>query len=77
MAHPLSRFAGQRDDVPFEAVARLALRWGHAELEIAHWGDHLDVQQKLWGNGYVAGKQATHRTQLTQLPALDGIRDDG
>ena len=38
-------FTGQWADLPFEEVCRLASEWGYDGLEIACWGDHLDVDR--------------------------------
>jgi sugar phosphate isomerase/epimerase len=43
MIRPFTLFTGQWTDLPFEEVARLASSWGYDGLEIASWGDHLDV----------------------------------
>ena len=43
MARPITLFTGQWADLPFEEVCRLAAEWGYDGLEIACWGDHLDV----------------------------------
>ena len=40
---PVTLFTGQWADLPFEEVCRLASQWGYDGLEIACWGDHLDV----------------------------------
>jgi len=45
MTRPITLFTGQWADLPFEEVARLAGEWGYDGLEIASWGDHLDVQR--------------------------------
>lgn len=45
MARPITLFTGQWADLPFEEVARLAGEWGFDGLEIACWGDHLDVSR--------------------------------
>src|SRR5690606_25878951 len=45
MARPITLFTGQWADLPFEEVARLAGGWGYDGLEIACWGDHLDVSR--------------------------------
>jgi len=45
MARPITLFTGQWADLPFEEVARLAGEWGYDGLEIACWGDHLDVSR--------------------------------
>jgi len=45
MPRPITLFTGQWADLPFEEVARLAGGWGYDGLEIACWGDHLDVSR--------------------------------
>ena len=45
MSRPITLFTGQWADLPFEEVARLAGEWGYDGLEIACWGDHLDVSR--------------------------------
>jgi sugar phosphate isomerase/epimerase len=57
MARPVTLFTGQWADLPFEEVARLAGEWGYDGLEIACWGDHLDVSR--WDDAeYIAGRKA-------------------
>lgn len=56
MARPITLFTGQWADLPFEEVARLAGEWGYDGLEIASWGDHLDVSR--WDDAeYVQGRK--------------------
>jgi len=45
MSRPITLFTGQWADLPFDEVARLAGEWGYDGLEIACWGDHLDVSR--------------------------------
>ncbi|AZS37474.1 hypothetical protein CVS47_02111 [Microbacterium lemovicicum] len=45
MTRPITLFTGQWADLPFEEVARLAGEWGYDGLEIACWGDHIDVSR--------------------------------
>ncbi|WP_194396816.1 sugar phosphate isomerase/epimerase family protein [Microbacterium atlanticum] len=45
MPRPITLFTGQWADLPFEEVARLAGEWGFDGLEIACWGDHIDVSR--------------------------------
>jgi len=55
VARPVTLFTGQWADLPFEEVARLAGEWGYDGLEIACWGDHLDVSR--WDDQeYVASR---------------------
>ena len=53
MARPVTLFTGQWADLPFEEVARLASEWGYDGLEIACWGDHLDVLRAAEDETYV------------------------
>jgi sugar phosphate isomerase/epimerase len=57
MTRPVTLFTGQWADLPFEEVARLAGEWGYDGLEIACWGDHLDVARHDDAE-YVAGRKA-------------------
>lgn len=57
MARPITLFTGQWADLPFEQVARLAAQWGYQGLEIACWGDHLDVALAAEDDSYVAGRR--------------------
>lgn len=55
MPRPITLFTGQWADLPFEDVAKLAGDWGYDGLEIASWGDHLDVTR--WADDdYVASR---------------------
>ncbi|WP_150307067.1 sugar phosphate isomerase/epimerase family protein [Planctomonas psychrotolerans] len=58
MARPITLFTGQWADLPFEEVARLASEWGYDGLEIACWGDHLDVNRGATDDDYIAEKLA-------------------
>jgi len=40
---PLTLFTGQFADIPLEKLAAKAKGWGYDGLELACWGDHLDV----------------------------------
>lgn len=53
MARPITLFTGQWADLPFEQVAELAAGWGYDGLEIACWGDHLDVFRAAEDPGYL------------------------
>jgi sugar phosphate isomerase/epimerase len=51
-------FTGQWADLPFEEVCRLAAGWGYDGLEVACWGDHLDVVRAAEDDDYVAERKA-------------------
>ena len=57
MARPITLFTGQWADLPFEEVARLAAGWGYEGLEIACWGDHLDVGRGAVDDDYIASRR--------------------
>ncbi|MFK4483989.1 MULTISPECIES: sugar phosphate isomerase/epimerase family protein [unclassified Curtobacterium] len=57
-SRPVTLFTGQWADLPFEEVARLAGDWGYDGLEIACWGDHLDVRRAATDPSYVAERKA-------------------
>ena len=43
MARPITLFTGQWADLPLTTLAKKAATWGYDGLELACWGDHLDV----------------------------------
>lgn len=45
MARPITLCTGQWADLPLEVLAEKAARWGYDGLELACWGDHMDVFQ--------------------------------
>ena len=59
MTPPITLFTGQWADLPFEELCGLAAGWGYDGLEIACWGDHLDVRRAAEDDDYLAAKLAT------------------
>jgi sugar phosphate isomerase/epimerase len=57
MARPVTLFTGQWADMPFAELCERAAGWGYDGLEIACWGDHLDVERAAEDDGYVAEKK--------------------
>src|SRR3954447_19716145 len=57
MPRPVTLFTGQWADLPFEEVARLAAEWGYDGLEVACWGDHLDVVRAAEDDAYVRDRK--------------------
>jgi len=53
MSRPMTLFTGQWADLPFEQVCQLASDWGFEGLEIACWGDHLEVDKALADDTYL------------------------
>ena len=56
MGRPITLFTGQWADLPFETVCKKASAWGYDGLEIACWGDHLDVRRAASDPDYVKSK---------------------
>jgi sugar phosphate isomerase/epimerase len=57
MPRPITLFTGQWADLPFDEVCRLAASWGYDGLEVACWGDHLDVRRAAEDDDYVAERK--------------------
>ena len=57
MARPVTLFTGQWADLGFEDVCSLIGGFGYDGLEIACWGDHMDVEQAAKDPDYVAKKK--------------------
>jgi sugar phosphate isomerase/epimerase len=53
MTRPVTLFTGQWADLPFENLCRMASSWGYDGLEIACWGDHMDVRRAALDPAYV------------------------
>jgi sugar phosphate isomerase/epimerase len=52
MARPVTLFTGQWADLPLEELARKASSWGYDGLELACWGDHMDVDKAATDEKY-------------------------
>ena len=63
MTRPITLFTGQWADLPFEEMCRLASGWGYDGLEIACWGDHLDVWRasRTTISNHLKGQLGFHR----------------
>ena len=53
MGRPVTLFTGQWADLPLEELAAKAAEWGYDGLELACWGDHLDVSKAASDPAYV------------------------
>jgi sugar phosphate isomerase/epimerase len=70
MARPVLLFSGPWTDLPMEELAARAADWGYQGLELACWGDHLEVQRALSETDYCAARLdllARHDLQVTVL----------
>ena len=52
MSRPVTLFTGQWADLPLEALAKKAAEWGYDGLELACWGDHMDVEKAAVSKKY-------------------------
>jgi sugar phosphate isomerase/epimerase len=59
MNRPITLFTGQWADMPFTTLLEKASGWGFDGLELACWGDHLDVRRAVRDPAY-----ARERRQL-------------
>ncbi|MFQ6069226.1 MAG: sugar phosphate isomerase/epimerase family protein [Candidatus Aminicenantales bacterium] len=57
MARPVTLFTGQWADLPFTEMCKKAGSWGYEGLEIACWGDHMEVRKASEDGDYVKGKK--------------------
>ncbi len=56
MARPVTLFTGQWADLPLTELAPLAKEMGYDGLELACWGDHLEVSKALEDDAYIQGR---------------------
>jgi sugar phosphate isomerase/epimerase len=52
MARPVTLFTGQWADLPLSTLAAKAASWGYDGLELACWGDHMDVEKAAKDKDY-------------------------
>ncbi len=67
MQRPVTLFTGQFADIPLEQLAAKAKSWGYDGLELACWGDHVDVSRAAKDRKYAATRReilADHGLQL-------------
>ena len=53
MARPVTLFTGQWADMPLADLAAKAADWGYDGLELACWGDHMDVNKGAGDPQYI------------------------
>ena len=58
MSRPITLFTGQWADLTFEDVCEMAAEWGYDGLEIATWGDHMDVSRASTDSAYIEERLA-------------------
>lgn len=65
MARPVTLFTGQWADLPLEDLAKKAASWGYDGLELACWGDHMDV--------FKAAKDQSYCDQQKEILSKNGL----
>lgn len=70
MGRPVTLFTGQWADVPLEAMARKAKAWGYDGLELACWGQHVDVVKAASDAAYSAGIRRTLEAEGLSIWAI-------
>jgi sugar phosphate isomerase/epimerase len=70
MARPITIFTGQWADLPFEQLCKTVSEIGYDGVEIACWGDHMDVEKAAKDPAYVAEKKAILKKYNLQCFAL-------
>jgi sugar phosphate isomerase/epimerase len=63
-------FTGQWADLPLETLAQKASGWGYDGLELACWGDHLDVDKAAVDIAYCQNQRAILEKYNLQLFAI-------
>ncbi len=70
MARPITLFTGQWADLPLSVLARKAASWGYDGLELACWGDHLDVFKGATDKKYIR-----KQLDITRQEQAEAVRD--
>ncbi len=56
MTRPVTLFTGQFADIPLAELAKKAKSWGYDGLELACWGDHVDVERAAKDRKYAKSR---------------------
>jgi len=57
MPRPVTLFTGQFADIPLKQLAEIAAGWGYDGLELACWGDHVDVSRAAKDKAYAKSRK--------------------
>ena len=69
---PVTIFTGQWTDLSFESVCKMMSDIGYDGLEVASWGDHLDVRKAVEDESYLERKKEIlerHRLKVWAISA--------
>jgi sugar phosphate isomerase/epimerase len=58
MSRPVTIFSGQWADLPFEVFCQKVKSFGYDGIEIACWGDHMEVEKAAKDPAYAESKKA-------------------
>jgi sugar phosphate isomerase/epimerase len=70
MARKVTLFTGQWADLPLEELARKAAGWGYEGLELACWGDHMDVDKAATDTAYCKKQLAILKKNKLEVFAI-------
>jgi sugar phosphate isomerase/epimerase len=70
MSRPVTLFTGQWADLPLKVLAEKAAAWGFDGLELACWGDHMDVFRAAKDKRYCARQRKILEQHNLQLFAI-------
>ena len=70
MSRPVTLFTGQWADLPLESLAQKASAWGYDGLELACWGDHLEVDKAAVDKSYCRNQRSILEKHNLKLFAI-------
>jgi sugar phosphate isomerase/epimerase len=70
MARPVTLFTGQWADLPLSVLCEKASAWGYDGLELACWGDHMDVARGAVDLDYCTRQRALLEKHHLKLFAI-------
>ena len=70
MSRPITLFSGQWVDLPFEKFCEKAKSFGYEGIEIACWGDHLDLKKAATDPKYVEDLKNTLKNYGLKVLAI-------
>lgn len=70
MSRLVTLFTGQWADLKFKDLCKKVSNWGYDGVEIACWGDHMDVKEAATNSGYVEEKKKILRDNKLKALAL-------
>ncbi len=70
MARPVTLFTGQWADLPLKELAKMAAGFGYDGLELACWGDHMEVDKAAADKDYCKQQKAILEANGLELFAI-------